>query len=83
MARIESIKSGGLNETDRLEIAKLLIKAGYTVMLGKEKPGNSKTYNHFVEYFEDDKHEDGPTSQTIFDDINKMYDDLHLEASNG
>lgn len=50
MAKIENVKSGGLNEADRLEIAKLLIKAGYTVRLGKEKPASSKTYNHFVEY---------------------------------
>lgn len=57
MAKIENVKSGGLNEADRLEIAKLLIKAGYTVRLGKEKPGNSRTYNHFVEYLEEDEHE--------------------------
>lgn len=50
MAKIENVKSGGLNEADRLEIARLLLKAGYTVRLGKEKPGNSRTYSHFVEY---------------------------------
>ena len=55
MAKIENLKSGGLNEADRLEIAKLLIKAGYTVRLSKDKPANSKTYNHFVEYFEGDE----------------------------
>lgn len=57
MAKIENVKSGGLNEADRLEIAKLLVKAGYTVRLGKDKPANSKTYNHFVEYFEGDGNE--------------------------
>lgn len=57
MAKIENVKSGGINEADRLEIAKLLIKAGYTVRLGREKPANSKTYNHFVEYFEGDENE--------------------------
>jgi len=57
MAKIENVKSGGINEGDRLEIAKLLIKAGYTVRLAKEKPANSKTYNHFVEYFEGDENE--------------------------
>jgi len=50
MAKIENLKSGGLNEADRLEIGMLLLKAGYTVKLGKEKPANSKTFNHFVEY---------------------------------
>jgi hypothetical protein len=53
MPKIENVKSGGLNEADRLEIAKLLIKAGYTVRLGKEKPENSKSYSHFVEYEEE------------------------------
>ena len=54
MAKIENVKSGGSNEADRLEIAKLLIKAGYTVRLSKDKPANSKTYNHFVEYWDID-----------------------------
>lgn len=57
MAKIENVKSGGLNEADRLEIARLLIKAGYTVRIGKEKPGNSRTYSHFVEYLVEDEHE--------------------------
>lgn len=57
MAKIENVKSGGLNEVDRLEIAKLLIKAGYTVRLGKDKPANGKTYSHFVEYFEEGSNE--------------------------
>lgn len=57
MAKIENVKSGGLNEADRLEIGMLLLKAGYTVRLGKDKPTNSKTYQHFVEYFEGDERE--------------------------
>jgi len=54
MSKIESLKSGGLNEADRLEIAKLLIKAGYAVCLGKEQT-KGKVYNHYVEYWEKDK----------------------------
>ena len=55
--KIHSMKSGGLNEADRLELARLLIKAGYTVRLGKEKPeGKPKAaYVHFVEYVSGEK----------------------------
>ncbi|MGX8126100.1 hypothetical protein ACWTV9_07580 [Clostridioides difficile] len=37
MSKIYAQKNGSLNDTDRLEIARLLIKAGYTVRLDKEK----------------------------------------------
>ena len=54
--RIYSLKSNSLNETDRLEMAKLLIKAGYTVRIGREKPqGKSNTANViFIEFEEGD-----------------------------
>jgi len=53
MARITDQGDGKLNAEDRLEIAKLLIKAGYTVKVAKEKiPGKNKNY-YFVEYKED------------------------------
>lgn len=52
--RIYSIKQNGLNDADRLEISKLLIKAGYVVRVGKEKrEPKSKSYSHFVEYWEE------------------------------
>lgn len=39
------IDATSLNEAERLEVAKLLIKSGYAVRLGKEKIGNkSKHY---------------------------------------
>lgn len=52
--KIYSKKSGALNEADRLEIAKLLIKAGYAVRLGREKPADRKNgaYVYFVEFWE-------------------------------
>lgn len=50
--KIYSLKNGSLNEADRLEIAKLLIKAGYTVRIGSETPQGSKTKKHFVEFSE-------------------------------
>ena len=52
--KIYSLKSGSLNETDRLELARLLIKAGYTVRLGSELPPGNKTgaKRYFVEFTE-------------------------------
>ena len=52
--KIYSLKNGSLNEAERLELARLLIKAGYTVRVGSEAPpSNPKgTKRHFVEYTE-------------------------------
>lgn len=49
------IKTGSLNETERLEIARLLIKAGFTVSLGKEKTAGKRTYSYFVEYLDNEE----------------------------
>lgn len=59
MPRIYCVKQGSLNESERLDIARLLIKAGYAVKLDREKksPQNS-TYTYFIEYWEDK--EDSP-----------------------
>ncbi len=51
--RIYSIKNNSLSAEDRLEIAKGLLKAGYTVRLGREKQGKSNTYTYFIEYWEE------------------------------
>ena len=41
--------NGRLNEDERLELARLLLKAGYTVRVGREKlPG--KRSNVYLEY---------------------------------
>lgn len=45
-------KPGTLNEAERLDIARLLIKAGYTVKLGKDKVKGKSTYVHHIEYWE-------------------------------
>ena len=45
MAIIHNVRGGtaGLNEEDRLMIARLLVKAGYTVKIGYRMiPGNAK-----------------------------------------
>ena len=57
MGRIFNQKNGNLNEHDRLELLKLLGKAGYIVALGKEKPGQKSNaqYIHYVEFYEDGK----------------------------
>ncbi|MCC0634558.1 resolvase [Clostridioides sp. ZZV14-6154] len=49
MGKIYAQKNGSLNDADRLEIARLLIKAGYTVRLDKEKENNKSI--SCVEYF--------------------------------
>ena len=41
-----------VNNEDRLSLAALLVKFGYTVRVGKEKAEGSKNYQHFVEYAE-------------------------------
>ena len=51
MAVIRSIRGGsaGLNEEDRLKIANLLVKAGYSVKIGyREIPGNAKGKKEYV-----------------------------------
>lgn len=51
--KIYNQKGAGLTEADRLELAKLLIKAGYTVRIGRERPqGKTGAYIYFVEYEE-------------------------------
>ena len=38
--KITDQRNGRLVESERIELAKLLIKAGYTVRIGKEKQGS-------------------------------------------
>ena len=51
--RIYAQKGSQMNESDRLAMCTLLIKAGYTVRLGKEKQQGKNTYDRFIEYWED------------------------------
>lgn len=49
--RIYEQKHGSMNESDRLALATLLIKAGYTVRIGRERPpGKQSGWVHYVEY---------------------------------
>lgn len=52
--KIYSLKNGSLNEADRLDLARLLVKAGYTVRVGSEPTqGTSSTRKtYFVEFEE-------------------------------
>lgn len=52
--RIYSIKNNALNENDRLQLATFLIKAGYSVRIGREKKANSSANVYFVEYWEEE-----------------------------
>ena len=47
-------KCGRLNEEDRLELARLLVKAGYKVSLGREKAPGRTANVYFVEFEPDD-----------------------------
>lgn len=43
-----------LNDEDRNTLCCLLIKAGYAVRIGKERPGGKGQTMHFVEFWEED-----------------------------
>jgi len=47
--RVYAQKGHALSETERLELGRLLLKAGYIAMLGKEKQGS--TSRHYVEFY--------------------------------
>ena len=49
----QRIYGGGFSQEDRLELVKLLVKAGYTARIGKERPKGktSGAYVYFVEYW--------------------------------
>lgn len=53
--KIYAKKHGVLNAEDRQALAALLIKAGYTVRIGRERPTGktSGAYIYFVEYWEE------------------------------
>lgn len=46
--------SGKLNDSDRQTICTYLVKAGYTVRIGKEKPEGKKSPVYFIEYWEEE-----------------------------
>lgn len=46
--------SGKLNDEDRQDLAKMLIKAGYAVRIGRERQGTKGTYQYFVEYWKEE-----------------------------
>lgn len=48
--KIIAINGAKVNDEDRLALARLLIKFGYTVRLGKEKKEGAKASTLFVAY---------------------------------
>lgn len=53
---IKVLELSKLTETERLEIATLLIKAGYTVRMKKEKSAG-RNYNYSIEYWKGEEDE--------------------------
>ena len=55
--KILNQKNGVLNEQDRLLLSQLLLKAGYTVRLVKEKKSQNHNapYIHFIELWGDNE----------------------------
>lgn len=51
--RIVSNKTITFNNEDRLALATLLVKAGYSVRIGKEKSEGKSTTITFIEYWEE------------------------------
>lgn len=47
-----SVGFGSINEAERLTICQLLIKAGYTVSVKRERQGSSNKYIYVIEYEE-------------------------------
>ena len=53
--RIQQQKGYTLSAEDRLALASLLIKAGYSVRLVRYKRDGKTTYQYAVEYWEEDQ----------------------------
>ena len=52
--RIQAQAIGNLNEQERLELARLLIKAGYIVRIGRQRKLKASGYDYFIEYWGDE-----------------------------
>lgn len=55
MSEIIAQKNGRLNDDDRLELIRLLGKAGYIVWLGRRKKDANGNYVNFVGFVEPEK----------------------------
>lgn len=51
--RVYNVDGGQLNQEERLDLLKLLARAGYSVRVGREKPKDKPNgaYTYFVEYW--------------------------------
>lgn len=51
--RVYNVDGGQLNQEERLDLLKLLARAGYSVRIGREKPQDKPNgaYIYFVEYW--------------------------------
>jgi hypothetical protein len=48
-------RDGHWTEQDRLDLARLLVKGGYTVRTGREKPQGKNVYQYYVEVVETER----------------------------
>lgn len=48
--KISAQKGYSLTEQERLELSRLLIKAGYVVSLSKEKTQGKSVYTHYINF---------------------------------
>lgn len=55
MAEIIAQKNGRLNDDDRLELIRILGKAGYIVWMGRRKKDASGNYINYVGFVEPEK----------------------------
>ena len=53
--KIYQQKIGKMNEEDRLQLASLLVKAGYTVRIGKEKIEGKTTTRYYIAFKGDEQ----------------------------
>lgn len=53
--RIYAQKQGSLSTEERVKLAELLIRAGYSVRMTRIPSKTGKTYVHAVEYWTEDK----------------------------
>lgn len=50
--KIYELHGTKLNEQDWLDLARLMIKAGYAVKKGRERPSGKGAYTHYLEVIE-------------------------------
>lgn len=53
-----------MNDDDRQQLVGLLVKSGYVVKIGKERPGGKGQTMYYVEYWEEEDNAKEPSNAT-------------------